>query len=507
MFLQLTLKELKLIFKNVTFYLFAAVIVLFYVTQYGESGLLNVKKPVQPLSEMQFMYTKMIEDYNDGKLTNKALLTTYGIYMLNPDVPEDMKKRFDKANNYILSNKEKESLKSALDQINPDWAEPGQNIFRIKFRVSAGEYQNLMKQLDASLGGYTYYYDENAKTPLLGSENSYGSTEITDTQEMMKVTYHVMNNALITGKVMHYRFHFAVNKHLSQAQKSLVEETMRKIVPKGILDAKEPRFLVSYQEYTVIIQELDRKLGVDLFEKTLKGDGIYRSMTYQEALSEFQKLLGKDKLTNAYARYFADYMGITAGFLPVFLAGFVLTRDQRSRMHELIYSRQVSSFTYVMSKFASITLAAMICYLGIATHSTVIFSVQAFTFDYQIDYLAFFKYIFTWVLPTVLFTASLGLLLSALLRNGIAAVAIQFVLWFSSMMPLTGDYGLTKFIIRFNAVVYYEKFESFYPAIAVNRFFFTLLSIGLAAAAALVVSRRRSVRNGSFPEFLKNCRI
>lgn len=504
MFWILTLKELKLIFKNVTFYLFIAVVILFYITQYGESVSVSTKKPVQPLSEMQFMYLKMVEDYHDGKLTNKGLLKAYEIVMMNSNIPEDVEKRFDKANDYVLNDKEKAALKSILDHMNPEWEKTEQNIFKIRFRVSAEEYRNLMKQLDASLGGYTYYYDENAKTPLLAVENSYGVKEITDPREMMKSTCYQLKTSIITGNVMYYRFHLGINKHLNDAQKLLIKEALLKIVPNGVMDAENPSFLISYKECSAIIRELDNKLGVDMFEKTLEEGGIHRSLTYEEAMADFKKLLGKDRLTNAYARCLADYMGITAGFLPVFLAGFVLTRDRRSRMDELIYSRPVSSYVYVMSKFLAISLAALICYLGIAAHSTFIFVKQANTYGYQIDNLAFFTHILTWVMPTVLFTTSLGLMLSVLFRNGIAAVVIQLILWFSSMMPLEGDYGLTKFIVRFNAVVPYEKYESWFSAIAVNRIFFTLISFGLAAAASAVLSWRRSSGNGYIPEFLKN---
>ena len=31
-------------------------------------------------------------------------------------------------------------------------------------------------------------------------------------------------------------------------------------------------------------------------------------------MAEFNTIVEKDKITNAYARLFADYMGITAGF-------------------------------------------------------------------------------------------------------------------------------------------------------------------------------------------------
>ncbi len=481
MFWMLTLKELKLIFKNITFYLFAIIVVLFYFSQYGESQPINTNKPLQPLSEMQFMYSKMLEDYHDGKLTNKALMKEHS-----------------------LNSSEKAAIKAALEKMNPGALEKKENILDIRFHISSDEYLALMQELDSSLGGHTYYYDANAKTPLLSVENSYGSKEITDSHEKMKYTCYQMKDSLVDGVIHYYRLNIIASRNLSVEQKMLIRNAIDKILPNGVLDKNNPRFLVSYNECLSIVKDLDKQLGVNTFEKTLKGENISIGLTYEEALTEFQKLFGRDKLTNAYARCLSDYMGITAGFFPIFLAGFILTRDYRSRMHELIYSREVSSFVYVLSRFAAISIAVMLVYLGIAAHSTVVFVKLASIYGYTIDYLAFFKHILVWVMPTVLFTVSLGLLISILFRNGIVAVVIQLVLWFSSLMPLAGDYSLSKYIVRFNLVVNYEKYESYYAAIYINRLFFTLLAFILVAAASIILSWRRSTGYGGIWGFLKN---
>ena len=427
------------------------------------------------------MYTKMLEDYHDGKLTNKVLMSEYS-----------------------LNSSERGAIKAALEKMNPGALEEKESILDIRFHVSQDQYLALMQELDSSLGGHTYYYDANAKTPLLSVENSYGSTEITDPLEKMKYACYQMNNSLVNGVIHYYRLHIIASKNLSEEQKMLIHKAIMKILPNGVLDEKNPRFLVSYNECLSIVKELDKQLGVDTFEKVLKGESIYRGLTYEEALIEFQELFGRDKITNAYARCLSDYMGITAGFFPIFLAGFILTRDYRSRMHELIYSKEVSSFVYVLSRFTAISIAVMLVYLGVAAHSTVVFIKLAGIYGYAIDNLAFFKHILAWVMPTVLFTVSLGLLISILFRNGIVAVVIQLVLWFSSLLPLVGDYSLLKYIVRFNAVVSYEKYESYYAAIYINRLFFTLLAFVLVAAASVILSWRRSTGYGSIWGFLKN---
>jgi ABC-type transport system involved in multi-copper enzyme maturation permease subunit len=503
MFWMLTLKELKLIFKSLAFYLFVIIVILMYITRYGESNPLSINKPIQPLNEIQFMYTKMLEDYHDGKMINKALQKAYKVVMLS-DHREETIKRFDKANSYSLNNFEKAAIKDALEKMNPGALKKNENILDIRFKVSHNEYLALMQKLDSSLGGYTYYADKEAKECLLAVENFYGCTEITDPVELMKNTYIMMKSSISNNSVMNINMGIETRKHISKEQKMLILNAIKQMLQSGKQEEANPDFKASYDECLSIVKDLDKQLGVNMFEEVLEGRYLFRGLTYEEAISDFNKLFERDKLTNAYARCLSDYMGITAGFLPILFAAFILIRDYRCRMNELIYSREVSSFVYVLSKFAAISIAVVFVYLAVATHSTVVFSKLAAIYSYKIDYLAFYKHILVWVMPTALFTTSVGLLVSLLFRNGIAAIVIQLILWYSSLIPLGGDYRLFKHIVRFNAVVCYEKYESWFNAIYINRLFFTLLSFALAAAASAVLSRRRSKGCGVFLGFLKN---
>lgn len=506
MFLRLTLKELKFLFKSITFYLLFGIILLFYITQYGESGPMTANKSIQPLSEMQFMYTKLLEDYNDGHLLNKPILQSYkGIDKNSKGLPAEYKNRYKKAD-YKLSTKEKATIKAAIEKMNPGGSAKNENIYKIKFSVTEKDYQKIMKELDSALGGCTYYADPEAKGALLSHQNPYGSTEITDPLEKMNSTYNDMKNALNTGTITIYKLGFATKMRLSDEKKAMISEALTKL-SSGSTNQNYQTFKVSYKQFSDIVKKLDKKLGLNQFEKTLEGKNNYRTQTYKEALASFNELLAKDKLTNAYARSFADYMGITAGLFPIFLSAFALTRDRRSRMHELIYCRPASSLSYVFSKFTAITAAVTLCYTVVATYSTIVFSSLGRTYGYNIDYLAFYKYTLAWIVPTILFVVALGFIVSILFRNGIIAIVLQILIWFNSLLPLSGDYRLFKPVIRFNDVGNYEQFRSWAGDIALNRVFFTLLSILMVIAASLVLSRRRSSVNGSFISLFRNNKV
>ena len=111
---------------------------------------------------------------------------------------------------------------------------------------------------------------------------------------------------------------------------------------------------------------------------------------------------------------------------------------------------------------------------------------------YAIDYFAFYKYSLAWIVPTLAFTVSLGMLVSVVFNSGIPAIPLQFAAWLMSLMPLSGDYRLSKYIIRFNRVASSDVYARFSPDIAKNRFFFTLVSAVLFALAVYIWSKRRN---------------
>lgn len=326
--------------------------------------------------------------------------------------------------------------------------------------------------------------------PVPGQEY-YGTVKITDKTEEIKEIFRNLNRDLNNGTFEKSGFINKVVK-LNKDEITLLKNAANRI---GAFDTDEISIKVSYEEYLKIVREVDKKLG----KNTSYGDKyrkmvLNRNMTYEEALTEFYDVLDKDKLTNAYARLFADYMGITAAFFPIFLSAFILTRDKRSKMHELIYSRSIKSSSYVISKYIALVTSALLVYLAVATHATIKFCNFAAQNKYIIDYLAFYKYTFIWILPTLMFTTAVGMLISMIFGNGIFALPIQFVLWMTSLFPLEGDYNLSKILIRFNTVGSYNNYILWSKDIITNRIFYAVLSIGIVFITATLLTWRRGGR-------------
>lgn len=487
MFLRLTIKELVQQLRSITFYLFLGIVLLFYFTQFSPPG---ADRPLEPLDETHFLYWKLLGDYQDGKIINDSELKRLEfIKMTRPLTDEE--KRQEAAADITLSPVQKEAVKRVIEKMNPGGTEKRENVANIRFQIGKEELDSLLEELHTSLGGMTYYGSSFRET-LLSHENYYGGTDIKDPKDKMRILYGMMKQHLEEGKVLSYTLGFGKSIHLSEEQKGFIRKAMAEVLPSGSIEDPELKFSVSFKRFVDIMRDIDSRLGGGTYYgDSMRESFMHRSRTYEEARADFDVLLTKDRITRAFGRLFADYSGITAGFFPVFLAAFILTRDRRNKMHELIYSRSVSSFVYVSSKFAAVVFAVLLCYLVIATHATYVFAEIAGLYGYTIDYLAFYTHTFVWILPTVLFTAALSLLVSVAFGNGIMAIPVQLLLWFSSLMPLSGDYSLLKPILRFNDLGGYEKYRVWLDDILLNRAFYAGLSLLLLVLAAKVLSWRR----------------
>lgn len=337
----------------------------------------------------------------------------------------------------------------------------------------------------------------NDKERMLG----YGSKDITDPKKEIREMYMNLYRDYESGSIYKEKLMLNVTVKLDENEKQYIKDAMESIASDEYLNNKDENLIkVSYEQYLNIMEDLDKKLGGSTYYGEKRRHTVLNEpKTYEDALKDYKELLEKDKLTNAEGRVFADYMGITAGFFPVFLSAFILIKDKRSKMQELICSRSVSAYTYILSKYTALCTAVLIPYFMFASYSTFIFYRIGNFNNYNIDMLAFFKYTIWWVTPTVLFTVAVGMLISVIFNNGIIAIPIQFILWISSLTPLSGNYSLSKFIIRFNTFGDYSNYIKWSETIAINRVFYIAVSAILALIASLVWSKKR----GAVGEYIK----
>lgn len=229
------------------------------------------------------------------------------------------------------------------------------------------------------------------------------------------------------------------------------------------------------------------------YEKRKLEERIKDVDTYEEVLANYNGLMIRDKITGAYARLMSDYLGILLAFFPVVIGVYFVHEDKKDRITEVIYTRKASSWVIIFTRYLAGLTAIMITILVImGIHCTIVAAIYSLK-GYQVDYFAFIKYSFGWLMPTAMTSLAVGFFMSELV-NGILAIVVQFLwLWGSVMLSATSlvAYAGINIVPRFNAFGEYTKFNLFFNELLINRLVYVIVSILVVIMTVFVYSLKR----------------
>lgn len=223
--------------------------------------------------------------------------------------------------------------------------------------------------------------------------------------------------------------------------------------------------------------------------------------TYEDALSDYNDIIEKDRITGAYARLFCDYIGIIVSVLPVFAAASLVNADRKSRMEQLIYSRKISSAKLVFTRFTALITMLFIPVIILAFIAS--FSIIKLYPENSTDFFAIVKMSFCWLLPNILFSTALGMLLTEIF-SPLMAVFAQGVLWFASVMGntgLTGDIRRLTLVCRHNSLYGRDIFIENSSEFIFSRLFYTVIALAVIIMTSWIYSIKRK---GNFNVIRKN---
>ncbi len=303
------------------------------------------------------------------------------------------------------------------------------------------------------------------------------------TYENMKADYESGNTLRMIGISMSY-------EELNKEQMQFLASAIR--------DMENMNYKI-YNEYEAFLEKVDKALGGNtVYSSEYNLTYIIHNKTYNNDLERYTSILKEDKITNAYGRLFADYLGIAMGFFTVFITAFTLIKDKGYRMDELIYTTEISSYKYVLGKYLGDILVTSFMVLLTAGHATWMFHNYSKLTGDSISYTAFYEYSILWVVPTILFVTSFSYVLQLIFNNGIAPIIIQFFYWRYSISNLVSE-GIqpSKYIIRFNKIVPSSEFQPYIRNICFNRVWIAIFSLALLLLAIkLWDSKRGDLHNG-----------
>jgi hypothetical protein len=109
----------------------------------------------------------------------------------------------------------------------------------------------------------------------------------------------------------------------------------------------------------------------------------------------------------------------------------------------------------------------------------------------NIDYLAFIRYSIIWILPTITLVTSLAYLLQVIFNNGIVPIIVQFAYWFYSISFSNNQYGLTKYIIRYNVISSNTDYQKVARQIMINRGVILAISMLISVLSVWIFEKKR----------------
>jgi hypothetical protein len=256
---------------------------------------------------------------------------------------------------------------------------------------------------------------------------------------------------------------------------------------------------VTYDEYKEKIKETDKILGGKYNQAIQSSIQDNVPMTYEEKLAEYNAFMNEDKITGAYARLFTDYMMIIAGMLSMFAPVAFLMRDKRAKSDEIIFSRDMSSAKFIITRYAALVFMMFIPFV-IIMHIPAVQLIQfAFKNNLPVDVFAFLKYTVWWILPTLMTHTAFAFLITVIAENPLA-IFLQFGWGFINL--ITGFFGALaggtgelvnvgfNLIIRCNTDSL-QIYKNLFGQLMLNRLFYTILSIAVIAMTILIYEKKR----------------
>lgn len=249
---------------------------------------------------------------------------------------------------------------------------------------------------------------------------------------------------------------------------------------------------LTYERFRELMKDADKLIGGgSKYSDSYIMDFGSVPMTYEDALVEYKAIVEKDKITGALARVFSDYLGIVLSIFPVFVAVALGLKDRRAKIQELLYTRRISSFRFMFTRYFAMVAALFLPVLLMALYVTIQTANQYSGID--IDLFAFIKYSCGSLLPSIMVSTAVGVCLTVLTDTPIA-IAVQGIWWFiginMGLQHIDGGYG-SDLVIRHNKVGNTDVYLDNFNTLVINRISYTLLALALVVLSVWIYELKR----------------
>lgn len=372
-----------------------------------------------------------------------------------------------------------------------------------------------------------YFGDAGSKyeKPPAGRDN-YGYRIVEDRNLIMKNAVNSLAGEFLDNRYICYPFGYYKKVSLKEKERNRVENYLFELTGMGreelekltedqelcivcynmdgtkgyLFNGLEAKPDITYERFAEMMNDTDDMLGggSSYGAERIVSEFSRVPLTYEDALEEYNSFLKDDRVTDAHARLYCDYMGIELSFMPVFAAAALAAADRRRKAEEVIYSSGISSVKLVFTRYAALVAVMFIPVL--ITMAVAFVQVLILYRGYELNIPSMFILPAVWLIPEIMTATAVGMLLTELFSAG-AAIAVQIVWEFTCLMTgdskLYGDIGKFDLICRHNNWGEREIFMMQSGNFIFNRIFYTVISAAAVLLAAYVYTlKREGVFNG-----------
>lgn len=253
---------------------------------------------------------------------------------------------------------------------------------------------------------------------------------------------------------------------------------------------------ISYERFKELMTQADEIIGKGskYSEKFLVSNFSRVPMTYEEAVAEYEELMDEQNIAKGYMRLYCDYLGIVLAIMPVFVCVGLWQMDKRSRMEQLIYSRNISSAKLIITRYLALVGCMVVPVALTFIHAMI--GLHNLYPEKNIYFWGAAGLVIMWLLPSIMIIVSVGALITELL-SPFWAIFVQGVWWFAAlgMNELTGTITKHTLLIRHNTIEKTRLFQQQFGDFIWNRTGYFILSLVLVGLLLFVYEK---IRKGTF---------
>lgn len=267
---------------------------------------------------------------------------------------------------------------------------------------------------------------------------------------------------------------------------------------------------VSFQRFMEIMDEVSGMIGKNSYFSRPMIDLYYGGNDMEDSpvtLTQHEEFYNRDQITGAFARYYCDSIALAVLLLPVFVVAAMMAADRRNKVVEPVYTKPVSGLKLIIIRYFAAVGMMLVPILLLPLRSFIILARYANESGISIDLFAFPKYIFGWILPTLLFAAALSLFLNVLAGSSVSVLAmgIFWIFFKPSVGKIAGgNYELCDLVIRHNTLKGFGRMMQHFDLLVMNRIFITGISFLFVLLSVWIYQvKRRGGLNFHVREFIR----